>query len=183
MHVAGLVIVCVSLAIGIYYYVFYGRFHNSLIPQTQIIYQPTPVPTKPLKPVVFVGDTTQHKLTTPTPAGYCMSLSQKQNIMEMYKNNAGKDCGIVADNEAVIEEGDTKKVRDCIKAGLVEGACTQHKAFVAVTGFEGVLEEFVSTENCQIKVSSWATSQPQCGFAERTCGALSDRFPFTVCDN
>ncbi|KXK10444.1 MAG: hypothetical protein UZ22_OP11002000747 [Microgenomates bacterium OLB23] len=160
------------------YYIAYGRVHNNVTPQLNITYPQTPTKT----PLVVINDDTQiEDPSTVGVGGKCSNLGNKRSVHLLYLQSTAEDCGALNDNESVINEAQSKKVLNCIQAHLQAGKCSPSKAFLTLQGFEGTSEVFLETNNCNVFIKQWSNTSPECGYTEKQCQSISDRFPFTIC--
>lgn len=160
------------------YYASYGRLHNKVRPQLNITYQQSPTKT----PLIVVNtEPSEVNKTKPATGGACTGLSKEVDVHAMYIASAAKDCGAANDNESVIDEAQSKKIRSCLEENMQNGSCGQAKAFLTLQGFEGAIDVFLETSNCALNVRQWSPTSPECGFTEKNCQNISERFPFAVC--
>ena len=167
-------LVCSAIA----YYAFYGRLHNKVEPRLSIKYQETPT----TQPVQIVGNISPEPTLQAATGGTCRNLPKKQDVHAMYVKSTAKDCGALNDNEMVMDEAQSKDVLRCLESELVRsGSCGNRKAFLTLQGFEGSVEVFIESKDCELSVRQWSTTSPACGYSEVSCDTVSDRFPFQVC--
>lgn len=166
---------------AIAYYAFYGRLHNKVEPRLNITYQTVPT----ARPVEAVNEV----LIEPTQKisqgrGNCPDLPIKNDVHAMYVKSSAIDCGALNDNEMIMDEAETKNIMHCLQNSLQrKGSCGNSKAFIALQGFEGSVEVFIESKDCHLAIKQWSTTSPSCGYKEKTCDIISDKFPFEMCRN
>ncbi len=177
MRFISFVIIVLLVLSAVMYYLSYGRLHNKVEPRLNITYQDRPTPG--IEENIINEPTSEPETMT---GGTCKNLPKKQDVHALYIKSTAKDCGSLNDNEAVMDEAESKNVMRCLENSLVADQCTQNKAFLTLHGFEGTTEMFLETKDCTLSVKQWSTTSPSCGYSEDSCESMSKRFPFTVCD-
>jgi hypothetical protein len=163
---------------AVLYYASYGRLHNKIEPRLNITYQQAPTET----PINVINAAPEENITPKiVAAGQCTDLPKKQDVHALYIKSTAKDCGSLNDNESVMDEAQSKDVVRCLQASIEKGQCSKVKAFLSLQGFEGITEMFVESNNCELTVHQWSTTEPSCGYTKVSCNKISDRFPFAIC--
>lgn len=179
MRYASFIIIIILVFAGLMYYFSYGRLHNKIEPRLNITYQNRPTLGSDVN---IINEPTGELPLEAESGGQCANLPKKQDVHALYVKSVAKDCGALNDNEAVMDEAESKNVLRCLENSITAGQCSNNKAFFTLQGFEGISEIFLESKDCLLNVKKWSTTSPSCGYSEESCENISEKFPFTLCD-
>lgn len=116
--------------------------------------------------------------TTPEFLGEgCETFEENPNLAIRYEQTSATACGAIqagdVTNAALVE------IRSCIEAAASE--CKESKSYIHIQELEGSVEYLITTNNCEIFVEQWGTTEDMCGSSFSSCKALSEDYPDVMC--